>query len=103
MTDDELYVLLEAENRTARADRDEAIGILTRLVQQANAQKFQGNVEVDEHDFIVAYRMPCGPVHSAIPFLNRFGIVVDEYGGGHRVLSTNPNGDPEPHNSGERG
>lgn len=85
MTDDELHALLEAESRKARAERDEAIGILVRLVQQANAQKFKGNVETDEDDFIVSYRMPCGPVHSAIPFINRFGIVVDEYGGVHRA------------------
>lgn len=85
----QLHALLEAESRKARAERDEAVGILVRIVQQANAQKFQGNIEVDSDEFIVAYRMPCGPVHSAISFLARFGIVVDEYGGIHRR--------PEPH------
>lgn len=88
MTDDELHTLLEAESRKARAERDEAIGILVRLVSQANAQKFQGNTEVDTDGFIVSYRMPCGPVHAAIPFLNRLGIVVDEYGGVHRAPET---------------
>lgn len=81
-----------AESKKARADRDEAIGILVKLVQQANSQKFQGNVEVDGDGFIMAYRMPCGPVHSAIPFINRFGFVVDEYGGIHRSAPL-----PEPH------
>jgi hypothetical protein len=81
---DERCDILEAESREARAVRDEAIGILVRLVQQANSQRFQGRCEVDEDGFIVAYRVPCGPVHSAIPFLARFGIVVDEYGGVHR-------------------
>lgn len=64
-----------------RAQLDEALSILTRLVQQANAQKFKGNVEVDEDGFIETYRMPCGPAHAAIPFLARHHIYVDEFGG----------------------
>lgn len=74
------HVLVPTDTLRLLDELDVATDILVRLVQQANAQKFQGNVELDGDGFIASYRMPCGPVHGAIAYLQGVGIVVDEFG-----------------------
>lgn len=61
----------------------EALDIIAHIVSQANVNPVTATDEYGEH--IVRYDMPVGSIHKAIPFLARFGIVVDQYGYVHRA------------------
>lgn len=63
---------------SAETDLTEALDVLAHIVAQANVNP------VGDGDFIERYDMPVGSIHKAIPFLARFGIVVDVYGYVHR-------------------
>jgi len=56
-------------------DLDEANSILARIVAAANKAPLEG-----EDGFILGYQMAVGPIHAAIPFLQKQGIVVTARG-----------------------
>lgn len=71
------------ETETQYNDRwAEALDILTHIVSQATVNPV---IASDKHgEYVARYDMPVGSIHKAIPFLQRFGIVVDVYGAVHR-------------------
>ena len=74
-------------------DKDiaEALDILSHIVSQANVNYVEG-----EDGFIKRYDMPVGSIHRAIPFLHRYGIVVNQYGKIHRARHAySPNSDSD--------
>lgn len=67
----------------------EALDVLAHIVSQANVNPV---VATDKHgEYISRYDLPVGSIHKAIPFLARFGIVVDTYGVVHRSGSARHN------------
>lgn len=52
-------------------DLSEANDLLARIVAAANVSAIDG-----EDGFIESYNLPVGPIHKAIPYLARQGIVV---------------------------
>lgn len=67
------------------ADNREALEVIAHIVSQANVNMVEG-----EDGFISRYDMPVGSIHKAIPFLQRHGIVVDEFGAIHGTLPVTP-------------
>lgn len=61
----------------------EALDILAHIVSQANVNPVF-DLDGDDASVIRRYDMPVGSIHKAIPFLQRFGIVVDQYGAIHK-------------------
>lgn len=57
------------------ANLEEANQILARIVSAANKGPLEG-----EDGFILGYQMAVGPIHAAIPFLQKQGIVVTASG-----------------------
>lgn len=67
----------------------EALDIIAHIVSQANVNPVTA---VDKHgEYIARYDMPVGSIHKAIPFLARFGIVVDQYGHVYRANAMKDN------------
>jgi hypothetical protein len=61
---------------------DEALDVLAHIVSQANVNPVTSE---DKHgEYISRYDMPVGSIHKAIPFLARFGVVVDQFGAVHK-------------------
>lgn len=82
----------EARYRKAATELSEALEIIAHIVSQANVNP------VGDGDFVERYDMPVGSIHKAIPFLQRRGIVIDQYGYIHRrkpveLRGTDLNGD----------
>jgi hypothetical protein len=80
-------VLLELANpEGTQPDREaqlvEAIDVLAHIVSQATVNPvFHTD---DSGEYIGRYDMPVGSIHKAIPFLARFGVIVDRYGHVHK-------------------
>lgn len=72
-----------ATHKAAEGALAEALEVIAHIVSQANVNPVEAE---DKHgSYIARYDMPVGSIHKAIPFLARFGIVVDRYGFVHRA------------------
>lgn len=61
---------------------DEALEIIAYIVSQANVNRVMDG----DSNFVVRYDMPVGSIDKAIPYLEKHGLVVDDYGAIHGPL-----------------